>query len=357
MKLLQRATALAALLIGALLVSGCTTTLVLLYAHQQLTDGDPAPCVRLNSVERALRERCGPFVHGSLLAKDVSASGLPQCPLTLATRDPKFWPVLPELLAKGALPEVCLQAPLVALAQRQPCPDFAAASAIELQALRWLAVADARSIHHDAVRMLSCPNARAVALDTVLDGWLVQGQLPAQGLVFSPLGALHPGHLQSHLARELEAQGHQARAAFGSYVGQLPGGFEEALRMSDWKALDWWLARVPQVVNRVPATQGNQLAWIPLARVLTPSFMPDAAQQRATVDYLLARGANPWQPLPHAPGQSVVSLARELKSPLVGLLDPPRGATVVAQPPAAPTLPMATAGAVSTRAALDTTAR
>ncbi len=356
MKLLQRATALAALLIGALLASGCTTTLVLLYAHEKLTEGDPAPCVKLNSVERALRERCGPFVHGSLLKKDVSASGLPQCPLALAARDPHFWPVLPELLAKGALPETCVQAPLVALAQSQPCPNFGAATASELQALRWLAVADARSIHHDAVRMLSCPNARAVALDTVIDTWLAQGLLPAQGLVFSPLGALHPSHLHSPLAQELEAQGHRARAAFGAYTGQLAAGFEEALRVGDWKALDWWLARVPEVVNRVPATQGNQLAWIPLARVLTPSFMPDAVQQRATVDYLLARGANPWQPLPHAPGQSVVSLARELKSPLVSLLDPPRGATVLAQPPAT-ALPMATAGAVSTSPVLDTATR
>ena len=208
MKLLQRATALFALLIAGLLASGCTTTLVLIYAHAKLTEGDPAPCVKLNSVERALRERCGPFVHGSLLTKDVTASGLPQCPLTLAARDPKFWPVLPELLAKGALPEACLDAPLVALAQRHACPDFATASRAELQALRWLAVADARSIHHDAVRMPSCPNARAAGLHDVLDGWLAQGLLPAKALAFSPLGALHASHLRSDFAQKLQAQGH-----------------------------------------------------------------------------------------------------------------------------------------------------
>jgi hypothetical protein len=355
MKLLQRATALSALLLASLLASGCTTTLVLMYAHGKLTEGDPAPCIKLNSVDRALRERCGPFVHGSLLTKDVTASGLPQCPLALAARDPKFWPVLPELLAKGALPETCLDAPLVALAQRQPCPDFATASPAELQSLRWLADADARSIHHDAVRMLSCPNARAVGLDVALDGWLAHGLLPATGLAFSPLGALHTSHLQSDLARKLEAQGHTARAAFGAYAGRLPGGFDEALRTGDWNALDWWLARVPEVVNRVPATQGHQLAWIPLARVLTPSFMPDPAQQRATVDYLLARGANPWQKLPHAPAQTVVSLALELRSPLVTLLDPPRSKVVPAPPAAA--LPVAAAADVSTAGTLDTTTR
>jgi len=356
MKLLQRATALAALLIVGLLASGCTTTLVLMYAHEVLTEGDPAPCIKLNSVERALRERCGPFVHGSLLTKDVTASGLPHCPLALATRDPKLWPVLPELLAKGALPEACVEAPLVALAQNQPCPDFAAASPAELQSLSWLAVADARSIHHDAMHMLSCPNARSVGLDNVLDGWLAHGLLPADGLAFSPLGALHAGHIHSDFARKLEAQGHTARAAFGSYAGRLPGGFEEALRTSDWSALDWWLARVPEVVNRVPATQGNQLAWIPLARVLTPSFMPDPTRQRATVDYLLARGANPWQKLPHAPAQSVVSLARELRSPLLAVLDPPRSPTASARPSTA-ALPIAAAGAVTTASTLDTATR
>jgi hypothetical protein len=326
MKLLQRATVLAALLIAALLASGCTTTLVLMYAHEKLTEGDPAPCIKLNSVERALRDRCGPFVQGSLLTKDVTASGLPQCPLALAARDPQFWPVLAELLAKGALPESCAQAPLVSLAQKHPCPDFASASSAQLQSLRWLAVGDARSVHHDAMRMLSCPAARAAGLDNVLDGWLANGMLPADGLSFSPLGALHSTHIDSPFARALEAHGHTARAAFGSSAGRLPGGYEEALRTSNWHALEWWFARVPEVANRVPAAQANQLAWIPLARVLTPSFMPDPAQQRAMVGFLLARGANPWQKLPHEPMHSVVTLARELKSPLLSMLDPPASA-------------------------------
>ena len=71
--------------------------------------------MRLNSVERALQSRCGKFEEGSLVTKDVLASGLNVCPLTLAARDPQFWPVLPELLARGALPERCEQAPLQAL--------------------------------------------------------------------------------------------------------------------------------------------------------------------------------------------------------------------------------------------------
>ena len=153
------------------------------------------------------------------------------------------------------------------------------------------------------------------------------GLLPAQGLAFSPLGALHPSHLGRNSRAARSARSHRARRIRRVCRPAWPGGYEEALRIGDWNALDWWFARVPELVNRVPATQGNQLDWLPLARVLSPSFMPDPAQQRATVVYLLARGANPWQPLPHAQAQSIVSLARELRSPLLSLLDPPHGAT------------------------------
>src|SRR5204863_1830933 len=157
----------------------------------------------LNSVEQALSGRCGPYQAGSLLTKDVLASGLPRCPVAIAARDPRFWPVLSELLSKGASPEACDEAPLVALAQASPCPDFTAASAESLAALRWLADADAHAIHHDVVRMLSCPKAREAGLSTVLDGWLAQGQLPTRGLPFGPLGALDPTALGSPLALAL----------------------------------------------------------------------------------------------------------------------------------------------------------
>lgn len=327
MKLVQRTAALCALLIGSLVASGCTTTLVLTYVHEKLTEGDPPLCGRLNSVERALSQRCGNFVPGSLLTKDVTASGLPMCPLTLAARNPRFWPVLPELLSHGAQPEVCLTPPLVALAQAQSCPDFAGATRESLQALRWLAGADARSIHHDVMRMLSCPNARVAGLVDVLDGWLAQGLLPAREIGFSPLGALHPDYLHSSFAAGLEAAGHSARAAFGPHPGQLAPGFEEALRGVHFGALDWWLHRLPELANRVPPSHSNQLAWLPLAQAITPGFMPDADQQRETVIYLLARGADPDRALPHERGRSVLDLARQLNSPLLALLEAPRLST------------------------------
>ena len=331
------------LLIGTLafgLFSGCTTTSLLLSAtgvatdssvpwaivkhvHGKLTEGDPTPCVFLNSVQRALSERCGEFLPGSLKAEDIQRPGMSTCPLTVAARDPQFWPVLPELLAKGAQPESCNRSPLVLLAQAQPCPEFERASPAALRSLAWLAEADARAIDHDVLRLLSCPHARLAGLDRVLDKWQAQGDLPTGTLGFSPLGALHPEHLDSALARALEAQGHTAQAALGAYAGSLPSGFELALRSSHWRALDWWLARAPQLANRVPPAQGNQLPWLPLARVLTPNFLEWPDTQADMVEYLMARGASPWQRLPADPGRSVVQLAMDLRSPLLPLLDPP----------------------------------
>ncbi|HEV7913325.1 MAG TPA: hypothetical protein VGP22_06130 [Albitalea sp.] len=308
---------------GQCISAGCAATAMLRHAVDKVTEGDPTPCHKLNSVERALNPRCGAYQAGSLLTKDVTASGLPRCPLTLAARDAAFWPMLPELLSKGASPESCDVPPLVALAQASACPDFSKASADSLQALRWLAEADARAIHHDVVRMLSCPNARDAGLATVLDGWLAQGQLPARGLTFGALGALHPTHLGSPFARALESDGHSARAALGAYVGQLPPGFDVALRAGDRVALDWWLDRVPELANRVPARQRNQLPWLPLARVVTPSYLAQPQQQAELVAYLMSRGADPWNHLPHEPGQSVIAYARKLNSPALALLEAP----------------------------------
>lgn len=302
---------------------GCAATAVLGYAYDQATEGDPTPCHKLNSVARAVNSRCGEYQPGSLLEKDVSASGLPRCPLSLAARNPQFWPVLPELIAKGAQREVCEQSPLVALAQAQPCPDFSQASRESLHSLRWLAETDPRAVHHDVVRMLSCPAARAAGLSSVLDQWLAQGFLPTKGLAFSPLGALHPEYLDSAFARALMAQGHTGRAALGAYDGKLPSGFDLALRSGNREALDWWLNNAPELANLVPPVQGNQLPWVPLARVITPSYIADVQQQRVLVEYLISRGADPWRSLPHQPGQCVVTYARQLKSPLLSLLDPP----------------------------------
>lgn len=323
MNTLPRLLAALALGLTAVLGSGCTTTLVVMHVYDKMTEGDPTSCFKLNSVERALQQRCGPFVAGSLKPEDVRASGLPVCPLTVATREPAFWPVLPELVAKGASPESCTTPPWVALAQAHPCPDFSGAKPAELQALRWVAEADARALHHDVVRALSCPNARAAGLDRVLDAWVAYDQLPPGVLPFGVLGALHPSHLNSTLARTLEARGHTAGAALGAYEGRLPGGFEEALRSGDFAALDWWLQRVPGLVNRAPPGSASQLPWVPLARVLTPAFMPDPALQRDTVAWLLAHGADPDRSLPHDPSQTVRTLAAKLHSPLLAELRAP----------------------------------
>jgi hypothetical protein len=328
MKLLQRLVLLGFFSLVLPLIDGCTTAMIVAHVHAQVTEGDPTPCIRLNSVERALSPRCGAFAEGSLRAADIAAPGLPACPLMLAARDARLWPVLPELLAKGAAPEACRDAPLAALARANPWPDFALATPASLASLRWLAEADAHSIQHDVVRMLSGPSARAAGLSGVLDAWLAQGLLPADGsLAFNPLSALHPDALATPLARALEAAGH--RAAIGSYDGRLASGFDEALRTGRWAALDWWLARVPELAARVPAARANQLPWVPLAQVLTPNYLAYPEQRRALVEYLIAHGADPWASLPHEPTRSVASYARELQSPLVALLEAPRGLAAV----------------------------
>ena len=107
MRHLHRLAAAVAFAAGTLLLGGCTTTLVVAHLVDKLTEGDPTSCFRLGSIERALQPRCGAYHPGSLKAEDVRASGLPVCPLTLAARDPAFWPMLPELVDKGASPEAC----------------------------------------------------------------------------------------------------------------------------------------------------------------------------------------------------------------------------------------------------------
>jgi hypothetical protein len=288
---------------GQCLSAGCAAVAVLQHAVDKATEGDPTPCRKLNSVERALTARCGAYRAGSLRAEDV---------------------------------ETCDVAPLVALARARPCPDFTRADLATLASLRWLAAADARAIDHDAVRLLSCPSARDAGLAGVLDDWLAHGQLPVRGLPFGVLGALHPAHLDSPLARALEASGHTARAGLGPYAGELPPGFDAALRGAHREALDWWLDRLPQLANQVPARQSNQLPWSPLARVVTPSYLDDPAQQAGLVAYLLARGADPWRRLPHDPGASIVSLARRLHSPALALLERPPPASAQASLAATP---------------------
>ena len=340
------------LVLGAALLGGCTTTGLLLSAagvatdtsvtweivkhlHAKATEGDDMPCNRLDSVQRALNVRCGAFVPGSVRTSDLQNTTLQSCPLAVAASDPRFWPALPEFIAKGASPEACARSPLVELARwaaasGQDCPDFSTASPAVLESIRWLAVADARAIHHDVVRMLSCPSAVRAGLDAPLATWLAQGDLDVGKVSFGPLGALHPDYLDTPFARALEAQGHTAREGLGGYDGVQPRGFELALRSSQWAALDWWITRVPELANRVPPTQGNQLPWVPLARVLTPNFLTYPASRTEMVEFLLARGANPWQKLPYDAASSVVQYAHALKSPQLVLLDPPVAPTIVA---------------------------
>lgn len=311
---LRHALRIAALAAAAWLSSGCTTAIVALHVYDRLTEGDPSPCFKLNSVQRALETRCGAYEPGSLKAVDLAQAGLQECPLALAVRDPALWPVVPDLLAIGAQPEACRTPPLAALAQALPCPDFTRATPAQREALRRVAELDARAIQPETLHALSCPAARDAGLDAVIADWQAQGRLAPGQLLFSPLGALHPSALHGPLAQALEAEGHGAHQALAA------GGFEEALRQADLHALDWWLQREPGLVNQVPPLRAGQLPWVPLARVVVPGFIGDEARQRQVVDYLLAHGADPWRRLPHDSSQSPASLATRLHSPLAPLL-------------------------------------
>ena len=335
MTFLPRCAAVAAIALSLLGLGGCTTASLLLSAtgvatdssvtwdivkhiHGKITEGDPKPCFVVDSVERALSPRCGNYVSGSLRSSDLVTSPFGACALATAARDPRLWPALPDLMASGARTQSCMQSPIVALAQANDCPDLAAVPADVRGALTSLSQSDPRAVHHDVVRWLSCPNSRAAGLDGVLTGWLASGALKPGTLSFSPLSALHPSAIGSPLSAALEARGHTVETALGGYMGQRPSGFEEALRTSDWAALDWWLDRRPQLANRVP---GPQLDWLPLARVLAPGFLAYPDSRADMVGFLVARGADPRTRLPSDPSQSVIALARSMRSPLVDVLE------------------------------------
>ncbi|MBL8317711.1 MAG: hypothetical protein JNJ42_04870 [Burkholderiaceae bacterium] len=340
---------------AALAVAGCTAPSMVLNAigaatdtsaswaivkhiHDKITEGGPVPCFRLNTVERALAAHCPPYTPGLIAQDDLRSPRLPMCPLAMAAREPRTWPVLAELIHKGAMPEACERAPLVELAQQHACPDFAAASPEARESLLWLAQADARSVHHDVVRMFSCPLAREVGFDAVLTRWIAEGALPAGQLGFNPLSALHPDMLATPLAKQLEAQGHRAGTALDPYDGRLRPGFEEAFRGGHYEALDWWFARRPELLDRVPPPQGDQLPWVPLAVALKPQELDTGVSQERLVSYLLARGANPQRRLPHRPDMTVERLARQMNSPLAPLLEraPSRGRVATRGAPNAP---------------------
>jgi hypothetical protein len=296
----------AALVLGALLLSGCTAPGLILtgmgiatdtsmtwdivkHVHAQITADDPTPCAMLNSVQRALNARC-PFEPGSIKTADLAKSGLQGCPLSVATSDMRVWRALPELIEKGAKSESCARAPLQDLAEADACPDFQSASPEVLKAIVHLAETDPRSVRHDVFRMFSCPRARAAGLDRVLVGWLDAGKLQPGTLSFSPLEAIDPQLLVSRFGRELQTAGHSPSAALDNYDGALPSGFEEALRTANWTALEWWFFELPQLANIAPPSRGGQMSWVPLQRVLLPGFLADSAAQPEMVSFLLAHG-------------------------------------------------------------------
>ena len=330
---------LAAFALGALALAGCTAPGLILTAagiatdtsmtweivkhvHGKLVEDDPTPCVLLNSVQRALNGRCE-FVAGSIRTVDIFKSGLQGCAVAVATRDARLWRALPELIEKGAGFDQCPRAPLQELAEVDACPDFASASPEILKAMVYLADRDPRSVRHDVFRMFSCSRARAVGLDRVLVGWLDQGKLQPGTLSFSPLEALDPDLLVTRFGRELEVAGHSPRAALDHYDGNLPSGFEEALRTSHWAALEWWLYELPQLANLAPPSRGAQMAWVPLQRVLVPGYLLRAETQADTVRFLMAHGANPRSKLPFDSGKTVISFAAAIKSPMITVLDAP----------------------------------
>ncbi len=294
---------------------------VVKHIHGKLTEDDPTPCLLLNSVQRALNPRCD-FAPGSIRAADLARSGLQDCPLAAATRDPRLWRALPELLEKGARSEQCDASPLIGLAAADPCPDFGAAAPETLAAFARLAESDRRAVHHDVFRMLGCPRARAAGLDRLLLGWLDRGWLEPGTLSFSPLDAADPDLLVARLGRELEVAGHTPEAALGSYEGVLPSGFELALRESHWAALEWWLYRLPELANRAPPAGGDALAWLPLQRVVVPGYLRHPETQRDMVVFLLARGADPQRKLPFDPGKTVLAFATSISSPVAAMLEP-----------------------------------
>jgi len=178
-------------------------------------------------------------------------------------------------------------------------------------------------VRHDVFRMFSCSRGRAAGLDQVLVRWLDRGVLQPGTLSFSPLEALDPEVLVSRFGRELQLAGHSASTALDHYDGALPSGFEEALRTSNWAALEWWFYELPQLANLAPPSRSAQMSWVPLQRVLLPGYLADPAAQPEMVSFLLAHGADPRSKLPFDPSRNVIAFAKSIKSPSLALLDSP----------------------------------
>ncbi len=301
--------ALSAAVLASQLV-GCTTTAAFFatnYGDKSLTT-----CSSLSSVERAIASHCGGYKPGELVAKDVNQTAISVCPLTNFARNPALWHGLPELLAKGANPERCAKAPLLAMAEVQACPAFSQMAPATLEAVRWLAVGDAASINGPVLHMLSCPEAVTAGLSSVVTQWVAQAQLQPNQTNFSVLSRIHPTSLTQPWVTDLLAAGHQPLRA----VQDDATGFENALAQGDQVALGWWTQQVPSLVHRAPPRGYGFVSWLPLARTMSPGFAVDDAARMRSAQMLIDRGASLNASLPHDRGQSVGDYARSAQPQL-----------------------------------------
>jgi hypothetical protein len=290
------------------LLQGCITTALIVASQIDL----PPACSSLSTVEQALTPRCGGYKTGMLVTKDVNTPFRSDCPLTKFASQSGLWNGLPELIAKGAKPEHCNRAPLVAMADVQACPDFAAMPAPTLAAVRWLAVGDAQSVSAPVLHMLSCPSAKQAGLSDVITTWVAQQSLSPSQVRFSPLSALHPSSLREPWVALLLAGGHKAALA----AEQDASAYEHALREGDVPTLQWWTQQAPQLVHRVPAKGVGYVPWLPLARLMTPGFAASDAARQRSLDFLLASGAKPGATLPHDRTETVLSYTRRVQPQL-----------------------------------------
>jgi hypothetical protein len=233
-------------------------------------------------------------------------------------------------LEKGATSERCARSPLQDLAEVDACPNFQAASPQVLKAFVYLAESDRARNPARRVSHVQLQQRRAAGLDQVLVGWLDPRRAAGGNALVQPARSARPGNARLALRRELQIAGHSPQRRSTTTTGVLQSGFEEALRTSNWAALEWWFYELPQLLNVAPPSRGAQLPFVPLQRVLLPGYLPDQAAQGEMVKYLLARGANPRQKLPFDPGRNVVGFAMSIRSPMLALLDEP--APTAAQP-------------------------
>jgi hypothetical protein len=295
-------------------------------------------CSDMHSVERGLSERCGEYVAGRFAAADVNRAAPEECPLTVATAEPRRWRMLPELVEKGARAERCTTGPMTALMQ-QPATrlDTALRNATkpQIEALAWIVNHDERAIQPAVVRWLSSPAARDAGLDNVLLAWADKGLLDPRKTGFEPLAWLHPSALSTPLSTAFLVRGQRAEAAMRSN----PGALEEALRAGDLAALDWWFARVPGLANLVVDNRELRVNWRPLAYVATPGVIADPKLRQSLTRHLLSRGADPSATLPHQPGVTVLAQAQRMSPDLAPVmqasLTTARQATLAATRPSA----------------------